>query len=132
MIAIHPGEILREEYMAPLVLQPPRLRWSCGYRPRECMRLLMRSGVFLLIQPCGLQNFLKLILICGSTCRRSMKRIRWMPRSARIWNGLFLIARCRAKEHLRKLKKYQPRWHSESFAEKFERMLKSKIVSVCA
>ena len=26
---------------------PPRLRWSCGFRPHECMKLLMRNGAFL-------------------------------------------------------------------------------------
>lgn len=67
MIALHPGEILREEYMAPppLALLPPSLLWNCGFPLHEYMRLLTRSRAFLWIRPCGLQNFLKLTLIVG-------------------------------------------------------------------
>lgn len=41
-----------------------------------------------------LAKFFETDLNCGSTYKRSMKRIRWMPRSEWIWKGLFLTARC--------------------------------------
>lgn len=97
MIAIHPGEILREEYMAPLGLTASTLALKLRIPASRVHEIINEKRGISGIRPCGLQNFLKLTLICGSICRRSMKRIRWTRRSARIWNGLFHTARCRGQ-----------------------------------
>ena len=39
MRSIHPGEILREEYLVPLVsLASMRWQWTCMFQPPECTR----------------------------------------------------------------------------------------------
>ena len=94
MIAIHPGEILREEYMAPLGLTASMLALDLRIPASRVHEIINEKRGISVDTALRLAKFFETDLNLWVICRRSMKRIRWMPRSARTWRGSFLTASC--------------------------------------
>ena len=66
---IHPGEILREEFMKPRGLSQNALARALNVPPRRSTRSCLKSAASRRTPPCGWRAILALARKCGPACR---------------------------------------------------------------